>query len=55
MQLMTNSMYYSYQSAYDDVSIIGDIFGSSLIQGAILIVIYYITCVYISGKKLNLT
>ncbi len=55
MQIMTNSLSYAYQSTYDDVSIIGDIFASSMIQSVVLIVIYYITCVYISNKKLNLT
>lgn len=53
----TNTAYYS-SSVSDELTTFREIFGGSLtasmIQSIILIIIYYVTCAYISNKKLNL-
>ena len=53
----TNVDYYS-SSVSNELTTLHEIFGSSftasMIQSIILIIIYYVTCAYISNKKLNL-
>lgn len=53
---VNNTEYYT--SVYNELTTFRELFGSSLtvsmIQSIVLIIIYYVTCVYISNKKLNL-